>query len=55
MRLKIEKKIIMKSKHNLNKPNTKISYFYSNIALLDEDFDLFSPEVIDLFVSNKKK
>jgi hypothetical protein len=33
----------MNTRHNLKEP-----YFQTNTPLLDEDFDLFAPEVIDL-------
>jgi hypothetical protein len=38
----------MNTQHNLKEP-----YFQANTPLLDKDFDLFSPEVID-FISSQK-
>lgn len=54
MRPNIEREIIMNIKCKSKKLPSKKRYFHSNIALLDEDFDLFSPEVIDLIISNEK-
>ena len=44
----------MNMKCKIKKLSSRKRYFHANIALLDDDFDLFSPEVIDLIISNQK-
>ena len=39
----------MNTRHNL-----KETYFQTNTPLLDEDFDLFAPEVIDLALFHRE-